>query len=419
MRRVVVTGLGLVTPVGVGVEPAWSHLLAAKSGIRRITEFDVSDLPSQIAGIVPRGKGVGELDADAIIPPREQRRYSEFILYALAASAQALRDAGWEPTDAHARERTGVAIGSGIGGLPLIDETGARLRAMGPRRISPFFIPGSIVNEAAGAVAIRYGFGGPNHAVATACATGAHSLGDASRMIALGDAEVMVAGGTEGALSRLTIAGFAIMRALSSGYNEHPEQASRPWDRARDGFVLGEGAAIMVLEEREHALQRGARIYAELLGYGWSGDAFHMTAPAPDGAGAARAMRAALQRAALDPSEIDFISAHATSTPIGDPIEIKSIRGVFGSAAEKLSVFASKSATGHMLGAAGAAAAVFSVLALRDQVAPPTLNLHDPDDGCDLDLTPLQAKPRPIRNVLTNAFAFGGANAALVFGHPR
>jgi 3-oxoacyl-[acyl-carrier-protein] synthase II len=393
--------------------------LAAKSGIRRVTEIDVSDLPSQIAGLVPRGKGEGELDVDSVIEPREQRRFGEFIMYALAASAQALRDAGWEPSDQHARERTGVAIGSGIGGLPLIDETGARLRAGGPRRISPFFIPGSIVNEAAGAVAIRYGFGGPNHAVATACATGAHSIGDASRMIALGDAEVMVAGGTEGALSRLTIGGFAIMRALSSGWNDRPEEASRPWDRKRDGFVLGEGAAVMILEEREHALQRGARIYAELLGYGLSGDAYHMTAPAPDGAGAARAIRAALQRASMDPGDIDFISAHATSTPIGDPIEITSIRSVFGSAAEKVSVSASKSATGHMLGAAGAAAAVFSVLALRDQVAPPTLNLHEPDAGCDLDLTPLQPKQRTIRNVLTNAFAFGGANAALVFGRPR
>ena len=418
MRRVVVTGLGLVTPLGVGVTHAWKQLLEGRSGVKRIERFDVSDLPSKIAGQVARGTAAGALDADQFIPPREQRRLDEFILFAVAASHEALRDAGWAPEAAEARERTGVAIGSGIGGLPLIYETSLRLHEGGPRRISPFFIPGTIANEASGAVAIKYGFGGPNHCVVTACATGAHAIGDAARMIALDDADVMLAGGCEAALSRLCVGGFAIMRALSTGFNDTPEAASRPWDRTRDGFVLGEGAGVVVLEELEHARKRGARIYAELVGYGLSGDAYHMTAPAPDGAGAARAMQSALKRAQVNTDDVDYICAHATSTPVGDPIEIAAIRRVFGNAASGVSISASKSATGHMLGAAGAVAAIFSVLALRDQVAPPTLNLHEPDTDCDLDLVPRVAKPRRIRHALTNAFAFGGANAALLFAAP-
>jgi 3-oxoacyl-[acyl-carrier-protein] synthase II len=415
MRRVVVTGLGLVSPLGVGVEHVWSRLLAGDSGVTTITAFDTSDLPVKIAGSVPRGAAAGQLDPNAYVVPKEQRRIADFILYAIAASTEALADAGWSPTGAPSRERTGVAIGSGIGGLPFIEETAARLREHGPRRISPYFIPGTIVNEAAGAVAIRYGFAGPNHAVATACATGSHAIGDAARMIALDDADVMVAGGSEAALARLTLAGFAVIRALSTR-NDRPSEASRPWDRDRDGFVLGEGAGIVVLEELSHAQRRGAHIYGELLGYGLSGDAYHATAPAPDGGGAIRAMRAALSRARLDPSAIDYINAHATSTDLGDPIEVRAVKSVFGAAAQQVSMSSTKSATGHLLGAAGSVEAIFSLLALRDQVAPPTLNLHQPSPDCDLDLVPLVAKPRRIRHVLSNSFAFGGANVALVFG---
>lgn len=411
MRRVVVTGLGLVTPLGVGVKVVWERLLAGRSGVRRIESLNVDDLPSKIAGIVPRGTGVGELDAAAIASVPEQRRIGDFILYALAAAQEAIADAGISRDD----ERTGVAIGSGIGGLPMIEESAARLREGGPRRVSPFFVPGALVNEASAAVSIRYGFRGPNHAVATACTTGAHALGDAARMIALDDADVMIAGGTESSISRLALAGFTVMRALSTSFNDDPAAASRPWDEDRDGFVLGEGAGVVVLEERDRALRRGATIYGELVGYGLSGDAHHVAAPAPDGRGAILAMRAALRRAGLGPDEIDYVCAHATSTPVGDPIELRAIREVFGASAERVSISATKSATGHLLGAAGAVQAIFGLLAMRDQVAPPTLNLHRPSDGCDLDLVPREAKPRRIEHVLSNSFAFGGANATLVF----
>ncbi|HEX5657926.1 MAG TPA: beta-ketoacyl-ACP synthase II, partial [Polyangiales bacterium] len=367
---------------------------------------------------VPRDAAqAGGLDLDAIASAKERRRLSEFQLYALAATQQALDDAGWQPQDELARERTGVMIGSGIGGLDSIADNAIALRERGPRRVSPFFIPTAIVNEASGVVAIRHGLQGPNHAVATACSTGTHAIGDAARMIALDDADVMIAGGSEAALSRLTLAGFAILQALSTGFNDAPEQASRPWDRARDGFVLGEGAGIVVLEEREHALRRGATIHAELLGYGMSGDAHHITAPAPDGRGALRAMKSALARARIDVSKLDYVNAHATSTPVGDPIEARAVRELCGAAAATLSMSSTKSAIGHLLGAAGAVEAIFSILALRDQVAPPTLNLHEPCD-VELDLVPLVAKSRRIRHALSNSFAFGGANAALVFGRP-
>jgi len=417
MRRVVVTGMGLVTPLGLGVEHVWRKLLAGESGITAIRTFDVSDLPAKIAGSVPRGIAQpGLLDPDEYLPAKDQRRVSDFILYALAAAREAVAAAGWTPSDPHERERTGVIIGSGIGGLPSIEENSVKLHEKGPRRISPFFIPSCLVNEAAGVVSIQYGFQGPNHAVATACATGAHAIGDAARMIQLDDADVMIAGGTEAAISRLAIAGFAIMRALSTGFNDAPAQASRPWDRDRDGFVLGEGTGIVVLEELEHAQRRGATIHGELLGYGLSGDAHHMTSPPPNGHGALRAMRAALQRAKLAPSDVDYVNAHATSTEVGDPVEIHAVKGLFGEAARELSMSSTKSATGHLLGAAGAVEAIFSLLALRDQVAPATLNLEHPSEDWGLDLVPRAARPRRIRHALSNSFGFGGTNAALVFG---
>jgi 3-oxoacyl-[acyl-carrier-protein] synthase II len=420
MRRVVVTGMGLVTPLGLGVEHVWRKLLAGDSGITAIRTFDVSDLPAKIAGSVPRGAAQpGLLDPNDYVPGKEQRRMSDFILYAIAAAQEAIATAGWTPSDPHERERTGVMIGSGVGGLPSIEENAVKLHEKGPRRISPFFIPGCLVNEAAGVVSIRYGFQGPNHAVATACATGAHAIGDAARMIQLDDADVMIAGGTEAALSRLAISGFAIMRALSTGFNDAPARASRPWDRDRDGFVLGEGAGVVVLEELEHAKRRGAAILGELLGYGLSGDAHHMTSPAPNGHGALRAMRAAIQRAQLAPGDIDYVNAHATSTEVGDPVEIHAVKELFGEAARGLSMSSTKSATGHLLGAAGAVEAIFSLLALRDQIAPPTLNLEHPSEDWQLDLVPHAARQRPIRYALSNSFGFGGTNAALVFAGAR
>lgn len=416
MKRVVVTGMGLVTPLGCGVDFVWRRLLDGMSGVRRIESCDVSDLPAKIAGVVPRGTGVGALNLDALMPAKERRRMGDFMLYAVAAAREALGQAGYRPSTEAERQRVGVMIGSGIGGLPEIERAALALHERGPRRISPFFIPSALVNEASGVVSIEHGLEGPNHAVATACSTGAHAIGDAARLIQWGDADVMVAGGTEAAISRLTIAGFAIMGALSTAYNDDPTAASRPWDSARDGFVLGEGAGIVVLEEYEHARRRGASIYAELLGYGLSGDAHHITAPAPDGRGALSAMRAALKRAGLSPGAIDYVNAHATSTPIGDPGEVRAVKALMHDAVGSVSMSSTKSATGHLLGAAGAVEAIFSILALRDQMAPPTLNLHHPSIDCDLDLVALRAKPRKIHHVLSNSFAFGGANAALVFG---
>ncbi|MGO8919109.1 MAG: beta-ketoacyl-ACP synthase II [Stellaceae bacterium] len=416
MRRVVVTGIGLVTPLGVGAESVWKQLIEGRSGIRAIQSFDVSDLPAKIAGQVPRGDTAsGAFNADDWVPPKEQRKMDEFIVYALAAADQAVADAGWKPEGEEDRERTGVMIGSGIGGLPGITEGAITLHERGPRRLSPFFIPSNLINLASGHVSIRYGFTGPNHAVVTACSTGAHAIGDAARMILWDDADVMVCGGAEAAICRLGLAGFAAARALSTAFNDEPSRASRPWDQARDGFVMGEGAGVLVLEELEHAEKRGAKIYAEVIGYGMSGHAHHITAPAPDGNGAFRAMRNALKRAQLEPEKIDYINAHGTSTPLGDEIELGAVKRLFGDHVYKLSMSSTKSSIGHLLGAAGSVEAIFSILAMRDSVVPPTLNLENPSPGCDIDLVPLQAKERPVRYALSNSFGFGGTNASLIF----
>jgi len=419
MRRVVVTGLGLISPLASGVEPTWKRLLAAESGVRSIQRCDVSDLPSKVAGEVPFGDAANDhFNANDYVLPKDQRKMDQFIVYAMGAATQAVQDAGWQPEDEGERERTGVLIGSGIGGLQGIYDASVLLHERGPRRISPFFIPAALINLASGNVSIRFKFKGPNHAVVTACSTGAHAIGDAARLIALDDADVMVAGGAEATICRIGIAGFAASRALSTGFNDTPERASRPWDRDRDGFVMGEGAGVVVLEELEHARRRGAKIYAEYLGCGLSGDAYHITAPAEDGGGAERAMRAALKRAHLNPEDIDYINAHGTSTPLGDEIELKAVKRVFGDWAYKLSMSSTKSAIGHLLGAAGAVEAIFSILAIRDQAVPPTLNLDNPSEGCDIDLVAKQAKQRKVRAVLSNSFGFGGTNASLIFTGP-
>jgi 3-oxoacyl-[acyl-carrier-protein] synthase II len=403
MRRVVVTGMGLVTPLGIGLDRVWGRLVAGESGIGAIQSFDVSDLPSRVAGQVPRGdRASGLFNADDWVPPKDHRRMDEFIIFAIAAAVQAVEDAGWEPNSDEERERTGVMIGSGIGGLPGISEAAITLHERGPRRISPFFIPSSLINLASGNVSIRYGFKGPNHAVVTACSTGAHAIGDAARLIMLDDADVMVCGGTEAAICRLGLAGFAAARALSTNFNDDPPRASRPWDRDRDGFVMGEGA----------------RIYAEVLGYGMSGDAYHLTAPAEDGNGAFRSMRNALKSACLAPDSIDYINAHGTSTPLGDEIELGAVKRLFGDHAYKLSMSSTKSAIGHLLGAAGSAEAIFAILALRDGVVPPTLNLDNPSPSCDIDLVAKEARERRVKYVLSNSFGFGGTNASLIFGGP-
>jgi 3-oxoacyl-[acyl-carrier-protein] synthase II len=419
MRRVVVTGLGLVTPLGIGVEPVWKRLLNAESGIRGVQSCDVSDLPCKIAGEVPRGeRSSSKFNPDEYILPKDQRKMGTFIHFAIAAAEEAMTDAGWKPQEQEDCERTGVMIGSGIGGLEDIYDASVLLNERGPRRVTPFFIPSALINLASGQVSIKYGLQGPNHAVVTACSTGAHALGDAARLIALGDADVMVAGGAEAPICRIGVAGFAAARALSTGFNDTPERASRPWDVDRDGFVMGEGAGIVVLEELEHARARGAKIYAEIIGYGLSGDAYHMTAPSEDGRGAYRAMRAALQRAGLAPSDIGYINAHGTSTPLGDEIELAAVKRLFGDAAYRLSMSSTKSAIGHLLGAAGSVEAIFSILAIRDQVVPPTLNLDNPSPGCDMDLVPKHAKERPVRYALSNSFGFGGTNASLIFAGP-
>jgi 3-oxoacyl-[acyl-carrier-protein] synthase II len=416
MRRVVVTGMGLVTPLGNGVKVNWERLIAGKSGVRAIQNFDVSDLPARIAGQVPPGDtATGGFNADDYVTPKDQRKMDRFIVYAMGAAHQAVEDAGWKPEDEEGRQRTGVMIGSGIGGLETIYEGSIVLKEKGPRRMSPFFIPSALINLASGHVSIKYGFKGPNHAPVTACSTGAHALGDAARMIALDDADVMVAGGAEAAVCRLGVAGFAAARALSTGFNDTPERASRPWDRDRDGFVMGEGSGVVVLEELEHAKKRGAKIYAEVVGYGMSGDAYHITAPTEDGDGAFRAMSAALKRARLNPEDIDYVNAHGTSTPLGDEIELGAVKRLFGDAAYKISMSSTKSAVGHLLGAAGSVEAIYSILSIKDQVVPPTLNLDNPSEGCDIDLVPKEAKRRKVRVALSNSFGFGGTNASLVF----
>ena len=417
MRRVVITGLGLVTPLGDGVGHNWSRLLNSESGIRFIDSFDVSDLSAKIAGMVPVGEsGEGVFTPSAYLEPKEQRKVDRFILLGIAAADQAVRDSGWMPEDEESQDRTGVFIGSGIGGLTSISETENLLRDRGPRRISPFFIPAALINLVSGHVSIRFNFRGPNHAVVTACATGAHAIGDAARLIMMDDADVMVAGGSEAAICRLGIAGFAAARALSTGFNDTPEAASRPWDDDRDGFVMGEGGGCMVLEEYEHAKRRGAKIYAEITGYGLSGDAHHITAPAADGNGGFRAMKAALKRANLAADQIDYINAHGTSTPLGDMIELGAVKRLLGDDLSGASMSSTKSAIGHLLGAAGAVEAIYSVLAIRDNVVPPTLNLEAPSENVGpVDLVPLKAKERKVRNVLSNSFGFGGTNASLIF----
>jgi 3-oxoacyl-[acyl-carrier-protein] synthase II len=415
MKRVVVTGIGLVTPLGCGVKPTWDNMLASRSGLSAITHIDVSDLPARIAGQVPRGTEAGQFNADDYIAPKEQKKMDDFIHFAFGAATQAVLDAGWTPEDEESRLRTGVMIGSGIGGLHVIEETALLLKEKGPKRISPFFIPACLINLASGQISIKFGFKGPNHSVVTACSTGAHAIGDAARLIQFGDADVMVAGGAEATICRLGLAGFAAARALSTGYNDTPEKGSRPWDKGRDGFVMGEGAGVVVLEEYEHAKKRGAKIYAEVVGYGLSGDAYHITAPSPEGDGGFRAMQAALKRAELNPQDVDYVNAHGTSTPLGDEIELGAVKRLFGDHAYKLSMSSTKSAIGHLLGAAGAVEAIFSILAIKDGVAPPTLNLDDPSDNCDIDLVPHQPKQRKIDVALSNSFGFGGTNASVVF----
>lgn len=415
MRRVVITGLGLVTPLGCGVEASWSRLLAGKNGARRIEEFEVSDIASQVACFVPRGAtSEGLFNADDWMEPKEQRKVDAFITYAMAAADQALKDSGFEADTVDKQERAGVLIGSGIGGLSGIADTSILLKEKGPRRISPFFIPGRLINLASGYVSIRHQLKGPNHSVVTACSTGSHAIGDAARLIQLGDAEVMVAGGTESPICRIAMAGFAACRALTTNFNDDPQRASRPYDKDRDGFVIGEGAGIVVLEDYEHAKARGAKIYAEIIGYGLSGDAYHITAPAENGDGAYRCMKAALKRAEIDISDIDYINAHGTSTPMGDEIELRAVERLFGNTAGKLSMSSTKSAIGHLLGAAGAVEAIFSALAIRDNVAPPTLNLDNPSVETAIDLVAHTAQKKEINTVLSNSFGFGGTNASLI-----
>ncbi|MCY4589186.1 MAG: beta-ketoacyl-ACP synthase II [Alphaproteobacteria bacterium] len=416
MRRAVITGMGLVTPLGVGVEHNWARLIEGQSGIRAVAHFDVSDLASRVAGMIPAGPSdQGLFDPDCWVPARDQRRMDRFILLGLCAAAQAIEQSGWVADTEERQDRTGVMIGSGIGGLETIYEAALKLANSGPRRISPFFIPSALINLVSGQVSIRFGFKGPNHAVGTACATGAHAIGDAARLVRDDAADVMIAGGAEAAINRLGLAGFIAARALSTGFNDTPELASRPWDEDRDGFVMGEGAGIVVIEEREHALRRGATIHAEVTGYGLSGDAHHITAPEETGDGAFRAMRNALARAGMAPEQIDYINAHGTSTPLGDAIEVGAVQRLFGDAAGSVSMSSTKSAIGHLLGAAGAVEAIYSILAIRDGVAPPTLNLDKISSGCDgIDLVPRTAKERRIDNVMSNSFGFGGTNASLV-----
>jgi 3-oxoacyl-[acyl-carrier-protein] synthase II len=413
LRRVVVTGMGLVSPFGVGVEKTWPLLISGQSALRPILGFPTDDLPCRIAGQLMHHPDL--FDPVAYITDKDRRRMDDFILYAMIAADEAIAHAGWAPKNDHDADQTGVMIGSGIGGLPEIERSSLLLAERGPRRVSPFFIPSSLINLASGQISIKHGFRGPNHAVVTACASGSHAIGDAARLIQMGDADVMVAGGAEAAICRVGMAGFASAKALSTGYNDTPEKASRPWDRGRDGFVMGEGAGILVLEELEHARARGAKIYAELTGYGLSGDAHHITAPAEDGDGAYRCMRMALKRAALPVEAIDYINAHGTSTPAGDVIEVRAVKKLFGDHAYKVAMSSTKSAIGHLLGAAGAVEAVFSILALNTNIIPPTLNLDDPDEECDLNFVPHQAQEKVLTHVLSNSFGFGGTNASLVF----
>ncbi len=422
MRRVVITGMGLITPLANGREASWERLIAGKSGLKKVDLFDTSDLACKIGGQAPwvtgRGGGSKEdpaaFDPEKTMSPKEQRRVDEFILYAMAAADEAIADSNWKPQTYEERCRTGILIGSGIGGLATISATAVELHEKGPRKVSPFFIPSALINLASGQISIKYGFKGPNHAVVTACATGAHAIGDSMRLIQWGDADVMVAGGTEASICRIGYAGFIACRAMSTSFNDTPEKASRPYDKDRDGFVMGEGAGVLVLEEYEHAKRRGAKIYAEVVGYGLTGDAFHITSPDESGDGGERAMRTALQRSGLDASEIDYVNAHGTSTPAGDEIEVRAVERVLGNAAATTHLSSTKSAIGHLLGAAGSVEAIFCVLAIRDSVIPPTLNLDNPSFDTPINLTPHQAVKKKVRAALSNSFGFGGTNAALV-----
>jgi len=419
MRRVVVTGLGLTTPLGNGVEINWQRLISGKVGINKIENFDVSDLPCKIAGQIPNKQNDldGGLDIDQWIEPREYKRIDRFIAYGIISAIQAVENSGWVPKTENEKNRTGVILGSGIGGLETIANTTELLSTKGPRKVSPFFIPSALINLLSGQVSIRYGFKGPNHSVVTACSTGAHAIGDAARIIKYGDADIMVAGGAEAACCRIGMAGFAAARALSTNFNDDPLSSSRPWDIDRDGFVMGEGAGVVVLEEREHALARGANIYAEIKGYGMSGDAHHITAPAENGDGGFRAMNCALRDANISASDLDYINAHGTSTPLGDMIELKAIGRLLGDNFSKVSISSTKSATGHLLGAAGAIEAIFSILSIVNQIVPPTNNLINPDEkSIGFDLVPIHAKKRIVKNVLSNSFGFGGTNASLLIG---
>ena len=416
MKRIVVTGMGMLSPLGCGVEPSWSRLIKGESGAAKIERFEVSDISCKIACMIPRGDGSdGTYNPDQWMEPKEQRKVDDFIIYAMCAARQALDDAGWHPKSYEEQTSTGVLIGSGIGGVEGIADTAILMHERGPRRVSPFFIPGRIINLASGYVSIEHGLKGPNHAVVTACSTGAHAIGDAARLIQLGDAEVMVAGGAESPVNRLALAGFAALRALSTDFNDDPTRASRPYDKDRDGFVMGEGAGVVVLESLEHAKARGAKIYAELIGYGLSGDAYHITAPAPDGDGAFRCMQAAMKRAGVTADDVDYINAHGTSTPMGDEIELGAVQRLVGNAAGRISMSSTKSCVGHLLGAAGAVEAIFSILAIRDQIAPPTINLDNPSIDTPIDLVPHQARQREIEIALSNSFGFGGTNASLLF----
>jgi 3-oxoacyl-[acyl-carrier-protein] synthase II len=416
MRRVVVTGMGMVTPLGCGVETTWARLVKGESGAAKVDRFEVSDLACKIACMIPRGDGAnGTYNPDQWMEPKEQRKVDEFIVFAMCAAKQALDDAGWKPKTPDEQATSGVMIGSGIGGIEGIADTAITLHEKGPRRVSPFFIPGRIINLASGYVSIEHGLKGPNSAVVTACSTGAHAIGDAARMVAIGDAEVMLAGGTESPVNRMALAGFAALRALSTAFNEEPKRASRPYDKDRDGFVMGEGAGVVVLEALDHAKARGAKIYGELIGYGMSGDAYHITAPAPDGDGAYRCMAMAMKRAGIQAGDIDYINAHGTSTPLGDEIELGAVQRLVGNTAGRMSMSSTKSCVGHLLGAAGAVEAIFSLLAIRDGVAPPTINLDNPSVQSPIDLVPHEAHKRDIDTALSNSFGFGGTNASLIF----
>lgn len=415
MRRVVVTGIGIVSPLGVGIEENWQKLINSKSGISKIERFDTTYLPSKVAGEIKHGEGEGQFNATNYLHLKELKKMDHFITYGMIAAIAAVEDSGWTPQAQEDLDMTGVLIGSGIGGLPGIEETSIALHENPEKRISPFFIPASLINLVSGNLSIKYGFSGPNHAVVTACSTGAHAIGDAARLIQYGDADVMVAGGTEGAICNASIAGFSAAKALSTNFNDTPEKASRPWDKDRDGFVMGEGAGIVVLEELEHAKKRGAKIYGEIIGYGLTGDGYHITSPHPEGRGGFRAMQMAMRKAGLNTDQVDYINAHGTSTPMGDEIELGSVQRLFGDNAKNMAMSSTKSSIGHLLGAAGSVEAIYSLLAINNNIVPPTLNLDNPPEGVVVDLVAHRAKEKKVNIALSNSFGFGGTNASLIF----